>query len=169
MFLTPHVAVGVAIGSLIPNPVLAVPLAFASHFVLDAVPHWDDIGLGKLKERRGRIPSAPFRRILLDFLLALSFVLFFVYWSMPDWGVAANISACALASILPDVYYTPLAFFGWRWGFVLWMVRLQSRIQRTAKAPRAFGLLMQAFSIAASYLLAHQQILIRLPQAWKIL
>ena len=169
MFLTPHVAVGVAIGSLIPNPVIAVPLALASHFVLDAVPHWDDIGLGRLNQRQGRIPGPPFRRILLDFLLALSFVLFFVYWSMPDWGVAVNISACAIAAILPDAYYIPVAFFGWRWGFVMWVVRLQSRVQQAAKAPRLFGLLTQAFSVTASYLLAHQQILVQLPQAWKIL
>jgi hypothetical protein len=38
---TPHVAVGAAIASKIPNPWLAIPLAFASHFILDKTLHWN--------------------------------------------------------------------------------------------------------------------------------
>jgi len=40
--LTTHAIVGAAIASLLPaHPYLAISAAFASHFLLDAVPHWD--------------------------------------------------------------------------------------------------------------------------------
>jgi hypothetical protein len=40
--LTTHAIVGAAIASVIPaHPLLAVAAAFASHFLLDAIPHWD--------------------------------------------------------------------------------------------------------------------------------
>lgn len=35
-----HVLVGTAIGLAVKQPALAAPLAFASHFVLDAIPHF---------------------------------------------------------------------------------------------------------------------------------
>lgn len=42
MTLTAHSIVGGAIVSLMPaHPVLGLCFAFASHFVLDAIPHWD--------------------------------------------------------------------------------------------------------------------------------
>lgn len=168
MLLTPHAAVGIAIGSAIPDPKIAIPLAFLSHFVLDAIPHWDDIGIGFSSKRFSRISRPAFRFVLVDFLLALSLTLFFVYWALPDVGVAAIISACALAAILADAYYIPLAFFGKRWGPVMWVVKLQSRMQQSSKAPRAFGLLIQGVLITLCLLVAHQQILVLLPQIWKI-
>jgi hypothetical protein len=40
--LTTHAIVGAAIASVIPAyPTLAIAAAFASHFLLDAIPHWD--------------------------------------------------------------------------------------------------------------------------------
>ena len=169
MFLTPHVAVAVAIAAVVPNPILAIPLAFLSHFVLDMLPHWDDLGLGKLRERTVRIPAHAARLVVMDGLLAVSFAFFFIYFSFPDWGMALNIGACALAALLPDAYYIPLAFFGKRWGFILWVVRVQSKLQEKAKAPRAFGVFTQVFAIASGFLIAFQQILVRLPQTWQIL
>lgn len=42
MILTTHGLVGAAVASFFPEqPVLAVTAAFASHFMLDALPHWD--------------------------------------------------------------------------------------------------------------------------------
>jgi hypothetical protein len=42
LFLSTHAVVGAAIGSLLPShPVAAALLGFASHFPLDAIPHWD--------------------------------------------------------------------------------------------------------------------------------
>ncbi len=42
MTLTTHAIAGAAIASLMPaHPYLAISAAFASHFLLDAIPHWD--------------------------------------------------------------------------------------------------------------------------------
>jgi hypothetical protein len=41
MTATAHALVSAAIARAVPNPYLAIPLAVASHFIMDAVPHWD--------------------------------------------------------------------------------------------------------------------------------
>lgn len=41
MTATAHALVSAAIYRAIPNPAIAIPLAFASHFIMDAIPHWD--------------------------------------------------------------------------------------------------------------------------------
>src|SRR6266568_8437634 len=42
MILSTHAMVGAAIASFLPsNPTAAFVLGFASHFALDAIPHWD--------------------------------------------------------------------------------------------------------------------------------
>lgn len=42
MLVAPHASAGVAIGVLVANPLVAIPAAIASHFVLDTVPHWQE-------------------------------------------------------------------------------------------------------------------------------
>ena len=41
MIELPHAVVGAAIAAKVGNPALSLPLALASHFVLDLVPHWN--------------------------------------------------------------------------------------------------------------------------------
>lgn len=41
MTLTTHAVVGASLITLFPNPAVGLPLAFVSHFLLDAIPHWD--------------------------------------------------------------------------------------------------------------------------------
>lgn len=169
MLLTPHTVAGIAIGAAVSNPVLAIPAAFFSHFLLDFLPHWDEIGLGRLAEHFQRIPRRSFRIILLDALISLSFVLTFLYWAMPDYGVAVRIIACSLAANLMDIFYIPLVFFKKRWGWVMWAIKLQSWIQTRSRAPLLFGISIQLFAIAVGSLIARQEILIRLPQTWSVL
>ena len=47
MFASVHVVTGAAVASVVPNPLISVPLAFGSHFVLDSIPHWHDVGKGE--------------------------------------------------------------------------------------------------------------------------
>jgi hypothetical protein len=48
MLVTNHVLSGAAVGTFVRSPLLALPLGVASHFALDAVPHW---GRWESKER----------------------------------------------------------------------------------------------------------------------
>lgn len=41
MTATAHALVSAAIARAVPNPYLSIPLAITSHFIMDAVPHWD--------------------------------------------------------------------------------------------------------------------------------
>jgi hypothetical protein len=41
MTATAHALVAGAIARAVPNPYLAIPLAITSHFIIDAIPHWD--------------------------------------------------------------------------------------------------------------------------------
>ncbi len=43
MLTTPHSLVGATIAVVVPSPVLSIPLALGSHFVLDMIPHWQEI------------------------------------------------------------------------------------------------------------------------------
>ena len=42
MLVSPHVTAGVALGAMIGNPIMVIPLAIISHFVLDLIPHWQE-------------------------------------------------------------------------------------------------------------------------------
>jgi hypothetical protein len=57
-----HYLVGVGTAVVLKNPLLAVPVAFASHFALDVLPHFgiaeDEPGRGKLLARVGYVDAA---------------------------------------------------------------------------------------------------------------
>ena len=170
MLLTPHTVVGIALGAALPNPIISIPLSFLSHFALDMIPHWDDVGLGEIEMAHPqKLKARTFWLILLDILLSLSLLLFFVYGAMPDYGVGVTITFCAAAAVLPDAFYIPLIFGRKKWGWALWLARLQARLQVNSRAPMALGLLIQLFAVVVGLLIARQAILIRLPQVWKIL
>ena len=63
MLVSPHITAGVALGVAIGNPVIVIPVAVASHFILDTVPHWQET----------LAPYAPtkktFIRIPIDFAI----------------------------------------------------------------------------------------------------
>lgn len=63
MLSTPHLLVGGAIVTIIPNPLISFPLAFLSHFLFDYIPHWDF----KISAR-----PKPLLAASIDYLLGLS-------------------------------------------------------------------------------------------------
>jgi hypothetical protein len=74
MTISNHLLVGAAIATVVKQPLLALPLAFASHFVLDALPHfgYNNGGYKALLKHR-----MTFVMLLLDIvgvtLIALTF------------------------------------------------------------------------------------------------
>ena len=98
MIATNHYLVGVAIVVGLKNPILVLPAAFASHFVLDALPHF---GL-KYSTQRGKILLIG---ATLDTLLCIAaFVLTLHFY--PTWYVLAG-----LVAITPD--------FAWVYRFTI--------------------------------------------------
>jgi len=93
-----HALTGAALGLLIPHPVISIPAAFASHFLLDAIPHFDD-------EKRFPLGSLPFTlELMLDALLCVLLVAV-LFAQSPDSWLAASV--CAFAATSPDLMWIP--------------------------------------------------------------
>lgn len=92
-----HAATGIAIAVAVPHAVFALPLAFASHFVLDKLPHWGSEHL----DGRHKV----FRRIvLLDAIAGVGFVIFMML-AMPHHALL--IALAAIAATVPDLMWLP--------------------------------------------------------------
>jgi hypothetical protein len=115
MILSTHAIVGAAIASFLPShPTTAFVVGFASHFVLDAIPHWDyPIRSGSVNPRIGA--SVTFDRALLrdvvvigsDGLLGILGAL--LLFASPDglWSILLG----AFGAMLPDPLQTIHAHF----------------------------------------------------------
>ena len=107
MTLTTHAAFGAALAQLTPHsPVTGFVVGFASHFVLDAIPHWDyplashtggDDSLDA-DMQLGQKFVFDLSKIALDVLLGLALVL-----TLPRGLVSQNVLLVgALGAMLPD-------------------------------------------------------------------
>jgi len=104
--LTTHAVVGAAIASAIPaHPYLAIMAAFASHFLLDAIPHWD-YPLRSESMKPGVAAAMRFNGALLADMLTigadavLGMALALLVLARP--GDRALIACGAGAALLPD-------------------------------------------------------------------
>ncbi|MCL4360558.1 hypothetical protein M1555_04910 [Patescibacteria group bacterium] len=102
MTATAHALVAGAIASKFPDPVIASSLAFTSHFVMDAVPHWD-IGT------HWRMRSKTLTGLLAigETLLGMSVAYFFFIGKVPFLPLTLAI----VFSLLPDWLETPWYIF----------------------------------------------------------
>jgi len=82
MLATPHLLAGAAVGKIIRRPWLAVTLAFASHLLLDIVPHLDSHGLFGV--RGGGLTRAEVIAALVDTLLGIALLIALVA-RRPNW------------------------------------------------------------------------------------
>ena len=101
MLVLPHVATGTALGVLLGDPFIVIPVAVASHFVLDSVPHWQET-------------LAPYRptwktyvRIPIDITLSVAVVVFALSLQPEQ---AAGILAGAIFASIADLDVLVIAF-----------------------------------------------------------
>lgn len=148
MLETPHVVVGAAIATKVAHPALAIPLAFASHFILEKVPHWNP-HLNSETEKFG----APTRKstyiVIADVAASLALGGFIASRVIPDWGHTASILAACFASVLPDVLEGPYFFFNMRSEIIKRWINFQKSIQvDTGVVP---GLISQVITVVAAF------------------
>lgn len=92
---TNHVLTGVAIGLAVQQPVLAIPAAIASHFVLDALPHYG----------HDRHSAKKFLTILAVDGSVIALILISLIAAQPNgWGLAL---VCDLLAASPDFMWLP--------------------------------------------------------------
>lgn len=111
-----HALTGAFIAVKVGNPLLAIPLILLSHYIEDAIPHWD-VGTGLTKGVKS--PALALRHELIDLTLtgiiilvffptAIPYILdskFYILNSAPIWG--------GIAGLLPDFLEAPRNF--WKW------------------------------------------------------
>ena len=140
MLLTNHVLSGALIGALTRRPLPAFAVGVASHFVLDAVPHW-----GKWGSRR------RFLRVAVrDGLVSLAVMGAFAAASPPDRRLA--VLAGMAGAALPDLDKPVKLWFG-RSPFPAAVDRFHMRIQDEA-AHRFYVELLTAAALASAALIA---------------
>ncbi|MFO7948501.1 MAG: hypothetical protein R6V19_16985 [Armatimonadota bacterium] len=126
MMATPHMLTGAVIGSTMPRrPWLALPLAFASHFVLDVVPHVDSHTYFGVAEGGPTVPEAAIG--IADFVLG--WVVVVVLMRAHPWR--ATIWWAAFFGIAIDVVYLipPLGTWLRMWGPTAWLDSFHHGIQ----------------------------------------
>jgi hypothetical protein len=119
MLVTNHVLSGVVIGAAVRHPAAAFALGVASHFALDAVPHW-----GKFGDRRGYLRVA-----VSDGLVGLAAM--GTMTALAPRGSRVAVLAGMAGAALPDLDKPSLLFFG-RSPFPPAVDRFHKRIQHEA-------------------------------------
>ncbi len=115
MIATCHIVVGAAIGTALHRPWLAWPAAYASHFLLDRLPHLDPHALVGVPNGR------PTRREVawgaVDTLVGTALGLWLA-WGRPEYRVMVG---AAFFAVLPDLMCFP--WLDWRrvWSPVVWL------------------------------------------------
>jgi len=140
VLLTNHVLSGALIGAVTRRPLPAFAVGVASHFALDAVPHW-----GKWGSRRRFLRAA-----VPDGLASLAVMGALTVVSPADRRTA--VLAGMAGAALPDLDKPTWLWFGWS-PFPMALNRFHTRIQREA-AGRARLELLAAGALAAAALVA---------------
>jgi hypothetical protein len=146
MLETPHVAVGAAIAAKIPNPFIAIPLAFASHFIMEKVPHWNPHLVTETK-KYGMPTKKSMIIIAVDVVLALVLGGYVAWRALPDTGHAITILLASFASVLPDLMESPYFFLKMRSKFIKNWLNFQKSLQ--VDTTFYWGMLNQALVILA--------------------
>lgn len=149
MLETPHVAIGAAIASKIPNPFISIPLSFASHFILDIAPHWNP-HINREIKKYGKPTKQSVNIIRADSILALCLGTSLALHTLPNYHQFLNIMAASFVSVLPDVIEAPYYFLRKKDAIIEKWIGWQKSIQNDVNP--WFGLTTQALVVVASLL-----------------
>lgn len=90
-----HAVTGAFIAVKVANPALAVPLILLSHYLEDAIPHWD-VGTGMGKGLKN--PTLALRHEFVDLALAVTLVLLFYHSQFP---LVPNLATASVRNFAP--------------------------------------------------------------------
>lgn len=105
MTATGHALIGASIATQIPNPWIAIPLSFLSHFLIDKIPHWDPM-TNKATKTKKQIYIETALDIIIGYILV---AMIFLGWFQVADPILVFISA--FAAQLPDFLEAPYLVF----------------------------------------------------------
>lgn len=146
MLLTPHTFVGIAIATVVKQPLLAVPLSFCMHFVGDLVPHWDIFSNAPTVAERikGWRILGVMGDLVLGVAVGLTFTLY-ALWVLNDVYLALSMFLCGIASVLPDLIGAPTMYTQKKFKISEAMSNFQGKLQ--FQAPLPWGMISQIIVI----------------------
>lgn len=132
MTATGHALIGTVIAAKIGNPLLAVPIAISSHFLADALPHWDT-GYHRQQESKQRFFWTSALDVFLGFIL--SYLL--IYFIFPSTNLSYAFFMIIMAQ-LPDWLTAPYLFLGLKSTPFCWIYKLQKMFDSSIGLPWGF-------------------------------
>lgn len=105
MTATGHAVIGTVIAAKIGDPLLAIPIAFTSHFVADAIPHWDT-GTHWRQKTLPRFLSESFVDVMVGYIVTYLLVV----GLFPTTNLLYTLLIVTVAQ-LPDWVMAPYLFF----------------------------------------------------------
>jgi hypothetical protein len=146
MTATGHAVIGTVIAAKLGNPALAIPIAFASHFLADALPHWDT-GTNRHKKSKQRFFVESFIDVTLGFVLSWAIIT----WLFPSTNLVYAF-LIIIVSELPDWLTAPYLFFKIEVQPFLSIYKLQKKFDTELDLP--WGVINQAAVLIALVFLA---------------
>lgn len=142
MLATSHALIAGVILKTIPDPKIALLMAFLSHFALDLVPHWDatsevNNGSGHNTTLVGKknLPKIIFLSIT-DILLGFGLT----YWFFSNLN-STMLFITIIVAQFPDWLQTPYYFWGVKFAPSIWTKKFQKIVHLKAALP--WGILTQ--------------------------
>ena len=147
MTATSHAIVGSVIAAKVGNPSLAIPLALASHLILDSIPHWDTATNGHCK---GGVTRRVFRNSIVDVLFGFILSYLLIYFLFPGTNLL-YVFLLIIMSQLFDWLMVPYYFFGIEKPFFKSIYKFQKLFDNELDKP--WGIVTQfATAIAAIFI-----------------
>lgn len=146
MTATGHAVIGTVIAAKVGNPTLAIPLALASHFAADFLPHWDT-GFHREQKGKGKFFLQTVVDVIASFIV--SYLLIQIFF--PETTISYAFLIVAIAQ-LPDWLTAPYLFFDLKYPPFLWIYKLQKVFDRPRDLP--WGFMNQIAILAAIVILA---------------
>ncbi|MCL6096669.1 MAG: hypothetical protein M1444_03255 [Patescibacteria group bacterium] len=146
MTATGHALIGTVIAAKIGNPALAAPIALASHFAADALPHWDTGYHRRQKSKRKFFVQSGID-VMLGFVLSYLLINFF----FPSTNLTYAFFIILMAQ-LPDWLTAPYLFFDIKFAPFYWIYKFQKIFDRSLGMP--WGVVNQVAAVILIIFLA---------------
>jgi len=99
MFLSAHLLAGMSIGKATGNPYIAAPAGFISHYLIDALPHFEGSSFRKVGDKEEGFKNwVEWLLVILDLLFVIFILFYFKIWQHPTLLIGG------FFAMLPDLF-----------------------------------------------------------------